>query len=52
LQLQAGTAQGRLQGAEAVVLAAYRGRGAAAYQCRVDGQGNAGLAGDLVEGGG
>ncbi|MNJ22320.1 hypothetical protein D3C77_166890 [compost metagenome] len=52
LQLQAGAAQGRLQGADAVVLAADRRRGAAAGQAWVQGQGDAGLAGDLVERGG
>ena len=52
LQLQAGAAQGGLQGTKAIELPAHRGRGAAADQCRVDGQGDAGLAGDLVESGG
>ncbi|MNM47612.1 hypothetical protein D3C81_585840 [compost metagenome] len=52
LQLQAGATQGGLQGTEAVVLAVDWRRSTARDQCRVDGQGNAGLAGNLVEGAG
>ena len=51
-QLQTRSAQRLLQGADGVVLAADRCRGATAGQGRVEGQGNAGLAGDLVQGGG
>lgn len=52
LQLQAGAAQCLLQRADRVELAVDRRRGAPVGQGRVQGQGDTGLAGDLVQGAG
>ncbi|MNG94144.1 hypothetical protein D3C72_1771720 [compost metagenome] len=49
LQLQAGATQGGLQSADATVLASDRCRSTAAGQVWVEGQGDASLAGDLIQ---